>query len=70
LIIWRSLPEPIAETEAKPGEVVAARGDQLIVSCGERTQLRLLEVQPQAKRRMSARDFLNGTRLQVGETFG
>jgi methionyl-tRNA formyltransferase len=42
----------------------------LVVSCGERTQLRLLEVQPQAKRRMAARDFLNGAHLQVGETFG
>jgi len=70
LIIWRALPETIAEGNASPGKVVAARGDELVVSCGERTQLRLLEVQPQAKRRMSARDFLNGTHLQVGETFG
>ena len=32
--------------------------------------LRLLEVQPQDSRRMSARDFLNGTRVSVGDRFG
>jgi hypothetical protein len=30
----------------------------------------LLEVQPAAKRRMSARDFLNGTHLKVGQKLG
>ncbi len=30
--------------------------------------LRLIEVQPEAKRRMSVRDFINGTHLKVGDT--
>jgi methionyl-tRNA formyltransferase len=42
----------------------------LIVACGEGTALRLLEVQPQDSRRMKARDFLNGTQLQIGEVLG
>jgi hypothetical protein len=27
-------------------------------------------LQPEAKRRMTVRDFLNGTHLKVGESFG
>jgi methionyl-tRNA formyltransferase len=52
------------------GEIVVAHGDELLVSCGEGTRLRLHEVQPEGKRRMSARDFLNGTRVRAGERFG
>jgi methionyl-tRNA formyltransferase len=30
----------------------------------------LIELQPEAKRRMAARDFLNGTQLKIGDRFG
>ena len=53
-----------------PGEVIAARHNDLIVSCGQQTALRLLEVQPEARRRMNVRDFLNGTHLKVGDRIG
>jgi methionyl-tRNA formyltransferase len=52
------------------GEVIIANGDNLVVRCGEETALRLLEVQPENKRRMSVRDFLNGTHLKNGDRFG
>lgn len=52
------------------GEVIIAHGDDLLVKCGEGTALRLLEVQPEAKRRMTVRDFLNGTHLKNGDRFG
>lgn len=69
LIIWRAQPEMRAESlHAQPGEVIEAQGERLIVACGEQTALRLLEVQPEGRRRMSARDFLNGMRVVVGET--
>jgi len=67
LIIWRAQPEAGADSDPAPGEVIAAQGDDLIVSCGKRTRLRLLEVQPEAKRRMAVRDYLNGMHLRVGE---
>jgi len=72
LIVWKAaVAEDVAASErAQPGEVVAAEGDSLVIWCGDQTQLRLLEVQPEAKRRMSARDFLNGTRLKAGDRFG
>ncbi|HEX7176826.1 MAG TPA: methionyl-tRNA formyltransferase [Pyrinomonadaceae bacterium] len=54
----------------RPGEVVEARGDRLIVACGGGTSLRLFDVQPEGKRRMDARDFINGTHVAVGEKLG
>lgn len=53
-----------------PGTVVGARHDDLIVTCGGGTALRLLEIQLQARRRMNARDVLNGLHLKVGDRFG
>ena len=70
LIIWRAQVAHGDLPNAVPGEVLASQGDNLIVKCGEETMLRLIEVQPEAKRRMSVRDFLNGTHLKVGDTFG
>ena len=52
------------------GTLVAARGDDLVVACGGETTLRLLEVQPEGKQRMRARDFINGSRVQAGERLG
>lgn len=70
LIIWSAEPCEGAVPDAfAGGGVVAARGDDLIVKCGANTTLRLTEVQPEAKRRMSVRDFLNGTHISIGERF-
>ncbi len=68
LIVTKAEPLDVS-TNASPGEITQAHGDDLIVSCGEQTALRLLEVQPEAKKRMTVRDFLNGSRLAVGEKF-
>jgi len=70
LIIWDAEPMPMGDHDASAGTVIAARGDELVVACGDRTALRLVEVQPEAKRRMAARDFLNGVHLKVGDRFG
>ena len=56
--------------DAAPGEVIAAQGEDLIVSCGQPSALRLIEVQPEARKRMAVRDFLNGTHVKVGDRFG
>jgi methionyl-tRNA formyltransferase len=70
LIIWSSEPILLTDDNAQLGEVIHAHGDELIVKCGEHTALRLVEVQPEAKRRIPARDFLNGVHLKVGDRFG
>jgi methionyl-tRNA formyltransferase len=68
LIVWRAEAARAELSSAVAGEVVASHGDDLVVKCGGDTTLRLVEVQPEAKRRMSARDFMNGTHLKVGDT--
>jgi len=70
LIIWNAVPEWIEQLRFTSGQVIDAGHDRLIVACGEGTALRLLEIQPQDSRRMKARDFLNGTRLQIGDVLG
>lgn len=69
LIVWSAAVEHTIY-DGQPGSIVAAHGDDLIVKCGEGTSLRLLDVQPEAKRRMSVKDFLNGAHLQIGDRFG
>ena len=70
LIVWKSTVADTISADARTGEVLVAHGDDLVVKCGDETALRLLEVQPEAKRRMSVRDFLNGSHLKVGDRFG
>ncbi len=67
LVIWRAQALHDSEEDATSGEIIKAHNDELVVACGDRTALRLLEVQPEGKRRMSALDFLNGVRVRTGE---
>jgi methionyl-tRNA formyltransferase len=75
LVVWRASPAALEANGEdfslkQPGEVIEARGDSLAVACGERTALRIQELQLEGKQRVSARDFINGTRLRAGERFG
>jgi methionyl-tRNA formyltransferase len=49
---------------------ITLRGDGAFVGCGVHTALELLEVQMAGKKRMSARDFVNGYRPREGERMG
>ena len=53
-----------------PGEIIAAHGDDLRVMCGDGSVLRIEEIQPEGKRRMPVRDFLNGFKLGSGDVLG
>ena len=70
LIIWEAQPLVCMAPEVEPGEVTAAHGGELVVQCGKHTALRLLEVQPEARKRMTPRDFINGLHVKVGDRFG
>ncbi len=52
-----------------PGEMKAA-GEDLFLGCGEGTALQVVELQPEGKRRMSAKDFIHGYRPKAGERLG
>jgi methionyl-tRNA formyltransferase len=53
-------------TGAPAGTVVEAQGDTLSVAAGDGKALRLLEIQPEGKRTMSAREFLSGHKVAPG----
>jgi methionyl-tRNA formyltransferase len=52
-----------------PGEL-SAEPSRLLVGCGNNTTLELLELQPEGKKRMAARDFANGYQPLPGEKLG
>ncbi len=54
----------------EPGTVVRAAGDELIVACGGGTALRILEIQPEGRRTMTAREFLAGRGVAEGARVG
>lgn len=57
--------------DGKPGEILQ-EGSNVFVTCGSEGQdsIQLLEVQPPNKARMSARDWVNGSRVTAGEKLG
>jgi methionyl-tRNA formyltransferase len=70
--VWGRPSETAARDAAaiaqEPGTLVL--GDNIEVSCGGGTRLRLEAVQIEGRKRVSAREFANGARLQSGERFG
>jgi len=54
---------------AAPAEMRVENG-RLFAGCGQGTLIELLELQPEGKRVMSARDFISGYRPQSGEKLG
>ena len=70
LVIWRASVMSEEQARGSDGEIIKAHGGDLVVACGDETLLRIEEVQPEGKRRMSVRDFLNGARVRAGERLG
>jgi len=66
LQLWKAsaLDQALSPSELK------VEGDHLLVGCGQRTTLELLELQLEGKKRSSVSDFLRGYRPQGGEKLG
>ena len=56
-------------SEAVPGTIVEATGDRLQVVAGDGEVLRILQLQPEGRRVMTAREFLAGRAVQAGDLF-
>lgn len=56
-------------SDLTPGTVVRAHGDELVVACGGATALGILELQPEGRRTMTAREFLAGRAVIEGARF-
>jgi len=68
--IWWGEPTDEIFTGKKPGEIVAVEGETaFIVACGNEKGVRIIEVQPAGKKRMSVSEFLRGNpeQVQVGD---
>jgi methionyl-tRNA formyltransferase len=63
-----ALPEDTL-SNLEPGELRVG-DEKLFIGCGQRTVLQLLQVQPEGKRIMAAREFINGYRPAAGERLG
>ncbi len=71
ITLWRtSCMNDTAGNNFAPGEVVLAAGGELQIGCGEGTVLAVEELQVEGKRRVSSRDFLNGSKLREGSILG
>jgi methionyl-tRNA formyltransferase len=70
LVIWQCETVATDHVGALAGEVIAAHGNNLVIGCGDQTALRLVGLQSEGARRMAARDFINGTHIQVGDKLG
>jgi methionyl-tRNA formyltransferase len=62
-------PLPSGESVLSEGEL-AVECDRLIAGCGQGSALEFLELQLEGKKRMSARDLINGYQLKTGEKLG
>jgi methionyl-tRNA formyltransferase len=70
LTIWKCQPSNASHQLKSVGEILEAKGDNLLVFCGGDTVLKIDELQIEGKRRMPVRDFLNGVQLEAGEILG
>ncbi|MGD0920574.1 MAG: methionyl-tRNA formyltransferase [Terriglobia bacterium] len=67
LHVWAAAVSPTpAAGPLEPATLAAERG-RLFVACGQGTQLEIKELQVEGRKRLAARDFLNGVHLQPGE---
>ncbi|WP_047984931.1 methionyl-tRNA formyltransferase [Ornithinibacillus californiensis] len=66
--------EPVEQDlQGEPGEVVEKENDAaFIVTCGNGKGIRLTEIQPAGKKRMTVKDYLQGSsdRIQIGTKMG
>jgi methionyl-tRNA formyltransferase len=66
LQVWAAKP---AKREASRGEL-AVQTEHLFAGSGQNTALELLELQPEGKKRLPARDFIHGYHPATGEKLG
>ncbi|MGQ4664570.1 methionyl-tRNA formyltransferase [Metabacillus halosaccharovorans] len=56
--------------EANPGAILLIEEDGIVVSTGNKTAIKITELQPSGKKKMTGDEFLRGTTMNVGERLG
>ncbi|MFP5263808.1 MAG: methionyl-tRNA formyltransferase [Blastocatellia bacterium] len=73
LTIWRAREAPAgpgglpSRGEPAPATILAVDKSGMVIACAGPTSLRVEELQVEGKRRLTAREFVNGMRLGVGD---
>jgi methionyl-tRNA formyltransferase len=67
LRIWKASPVESFSSGCAPGTLIHDSCSGAVIQCGE-GGLQLFEVQPENRKRLSVRDFLNGVRLGPGQS--
>jgi methionyl-tRNA formyltransferase len=62
--------KPPPPGKEKPGTVISAEPEGIVVRCGKGSAARITEVQREGRRRMPVDAFLIGERVTIGEAFG
>ena len=68
--IRSAVPLAARATAAREIGEMSAEDNRLNIACGQQTMLEVREIQLEGRKRMNAREFLNGARLRSGEKFG
>ena len=66
---WQVRARSEGGVQSLPGTVIGAAGGTLSVACGDGSLLDILELQIEGKKRMPAKDFLNGVKIEPGSVF-
>jgi methionyl-tRNA formyltransferase len=69
IVVHQSRLSAVAGTAA-PGTCVAAGASGISIACGDQKAIDLLQVQPEGRRSMAARDYVAGHGVLTGQRFG
>ncbi|WP_226528251.1 methionyl-tRNA formyltransferase [Metabacillus niabensis] len=56
--------------DANPGTILLIEDDGIVVSTGNKTAIKITELQPSGKKKMTGEEFLRGTTMNEGERLG
>ncbi|MRX73351.1 methionyl-tRNA formyltransferase [Bacillus lacus] len=59
-----------SSNKAEPGTVIGQDSDGFVVATGDSTAIKVVDLQPAGKKRMSGKDYLRGTSLAAGTKLG
>lgn len=69
LKLWWSEKMP-SKNDSPPGTIIGLDQDGFVVATGNQTAIKIMELQPSGKKKMSGEDYLRGTTITVGEKLG
>jgi methionyl-tRNA formyltransferase len=70
LHIWAAAQPAVAEPSHHAPGTILVEAKRLLIACGQETLLEATELQLEGRKRLPARDFLNGLKLSLGEKLG